>query len=269
LSEAAAEGAAIQNIIVSGGISMPLHDWSRVPSGLFHDFHQTWSIFIKAALNSGLLPKNLSALVEQRSGPRERDVLTIESSRGIDASDSGIVTLEKPATTIVRRTNKHAYAAKANRVVVRHHLGRIVAVIEIMSPGNKDGRSAFADFVEKAVEFMRQGIHVLVIDLFPPTARDPFGVHKAIWDHVVEEDFEFPDGKDRILASYEMGFVRSAYVEPIGVGESLPDMPLFIAEGMHIKTPLERTYMQAWNASTETVRQAVESGMMPESIEDD
>ena len=58
---------------------MPLHDWSRVPAGLFHDFHQTWSIQIKLALNAGILPKGLSALVEQRSGPRESDVLAIES----------------------------------------------------------------------------------------------------------------------------------------------------------------------------------------------
>ena len=31
---------------------MPIHDWSRVPSGLFHDFHQSWSIRIKDALNA-------------------------------------------------------------------------------------------------------------------------------------------------------------------------------------------------------------------------
>lgn len=248
---------------------MPLHDWSRVPSGLFHDFHQTWSIFIKSALNGGILPSNLSALVEQRSGPREGDVLTIESSPAADARDAGVVTMERPTTSIVRRTNKHLYAEKANRIVVRHHLGRIVAVIEIMSPGNKDGRSAFADFIEKAVEFLRQGIHLLVIDLFPPTPRDPFGVHKAIWDYVIEEDFAFPVGKDRILASYEMGSTKAAYVEPVGVGDALPDMPLFLAEGMHVKTPLERTYLQAWESSTETVRRAVESGVMPEMIEDD
>ena len=58
---------------------MPMHDWSRIPAGLFHDFHQTWSIQIKLALNAGILPKGLSALVEQRSGPRESDVLAIES----------------------------------------------------------------------------------------------------------------------------------------------------------------------------------------------
>ena len=41
---------------------MPLHDWSRVPAGLFHDFHQTWSIQIKLALNAGILPSSRSRL---------------------------------------------------------------------------------------------------------------------------------------------------------------------------------------------------------------
>ncbi len=61
-----------------GDIAMPIHDWSRVPSGLFHDFHQSWSIRIKDALNSGRLPKGVAALVEQRAGPKESDVLAIE-----------------------------------------------------------------------------------------------------------------------------------------------------------------------------------------------
>ena len=54
---------------------MPLHDWTRVPSGLFHHFHQDWSIEITRALNRGRLPKGLSALVERRAGVKEPDVL--------------------------------------------------------------------------------------------------------------------------------------------------------------------------------------------------
>lgn len=60
---------------------MPIHDWTRLPGGLFHHFHQDWSIEIARELNRGRLPRGLSALVEQRSGPREADVLTIESTR--------------------------------------------------------------------------------------------------------------------------------------------------------------------------------------------
>jgi len=44
---------------------MPIHDWSRVPAWLFHDFHQSWSIRVKDALNAGRLSKGLAALVGQ------------------------------------------------------------------------------------------------------------------------------------------------------------------------------------------------------------
>ncbi len=248
---------------------MPVHDWTRVPSGLFHHFHQDWSIEIARCLNRGLLPKGMSALVEQRAGPREADVLTVESRTTRGAGVAATLTLERPVTKIVRRTTKEIHFGRANRIVVKHHLGRIIAVIEIMSPRNKDSRAALRDFVDKIVAFLRQGIHVLLVDLFPPTARDPFGMHKVIWDEIHEEDFSFPPGKDRILVSYETGGERAAYVEPIAVGDPLPDMPLFLATGMHIKVPLEATYNAAWDASPEEMRTAVLTGILPEPDAED
>jgi len=35
---------------------MPIHDWSPVDAGIFHHFHQAWTIEIRNALNAGLLP---------------------------------------------------------------------------------------------------------------------------------------------------------------------------------------------------------------------
>lgn len=246
---------------------MPIHDWTRVPAGLFHDFHQTWSIQIKFALNRDLLPKGYSALVEQHAGPKEADVLTIESRRGTGTQDGGLLTRERPTTQIVRRTTNERFADRANRVVVRHHLGRIVAAIEIVSPGNKDRRAALRDFVDKSAAFLLQGIHLLVVDLFPPTPRDPFGIHKAIWDEFHEEDFVFPEGKDRIAVAYEMGDERTAYVEPLAVGDPLPFMPLFIAPGLHVRVPLEETYQSTWDANPEEMRVAVETGKLPSDDE--
>ena len=52
--------------------------------------------------------------------------------------------------------------------------------MEIVSPGNKISRAALSRFVEKTVEFIEKGVHVLVVDLFPPSSRDPQGIHKAI-----------------------------------------------------------------------------------------
>lgn len=43
---------------------MPIHDWTRVDAGLFHDFHQDWTIEIRRMLNGGILPKGYVALVE-------------------------------------------------------------------------------------------------------------------------------------------------------------------------------------------------------------
>ena len=139
---------------------MPIHDWSRVPPGLFHHFHQDWSIEIARELNRGRLPRGLSALVEQRSGPIESDVLAIENIGGIARFVPGrggaTATAEPPMTRFVRRTTSSLTPACANRIVVRHHLGRIVAVLEIVSPGNKDSRAALRDFVEKTIDFLRR-----------------------------------------------------------------------------------------------------------------
>jgi hypothetical protein len=248
---------------------MPIHDWTRVPAGLFHDFHQSWCVRIKDALNAGRLPKGVAALVEQRAGPTEGDVLAIERrSRPSHSSadgDRGLATADRPVTQIVRRSNKGFYADRANRIVVRHHLGQIIAVIEIVSPGNKDSRAGLRDFVDKTLEFLRAGIHVLIVDLFPPTPRDPFGIHKVVWDEITEEPFEFPEGKDRILASYETGTEQVAYVEPIGVGDQLPDMPLFLMNGLNVSVPLDPTYKLTWDATPEEMRLAVETGVLPEA----
>src|SRR6476660_6957696 len=104
----------------SGELAMPIHDWTKVPAGLFHDFQQSWSIRIKDALNAGRLPKGVAALVEQRACPKEADVLAIESKRGVGwetAENGGVATIE-PATRIVRRSIGSIYAERANRIVV-------------------------------------------------------------------------------------------------------------------------------------------------------
>lgn len=247
---------------------MPIHDWSRIPSGIFHHFRQHWSIEITRALNRGMLPKGLSAMVEQRTGPKEPDVLAVESRRSARkpgfTDSGGLLTLEPPTTSIVRKTTNEIYADRSNRIVVKHHLGRTVAVVEILSPGNTDSRAALEDFVKKTIDFMRLGIHLLLIDLFPPSLRDPVGMHKVIWDQIIDEPFQFPPGKDRILASYEMDAERAAYVEPVAVGDRLPTMPLFLVPGIHVRVPLEPTYQSTWEASPEEMRIAVETGVMPE-----
>src|SRR6202034_3515189 len=97
-----------------------------------------------------------------------------------------------PQARFVAWAELDSYVAKANRIAIRHRLGKVVAVIEIVSPGNKNRRHALRSFVEKAYELLRKEISLRVVDLFPPWRRDPQGMHKAIWDELQEEPFELP-----------------------------------------------------------------------------
>src|SRR5438105_12791628 len=60
---------------------MPVHDWTRVEAGVFHDFHVGWIPEIRTALNGGLLPEGYYAMAEQHAGQTIADVLTLHSSR--------------------------------------------------------------------------------------------------------------------------------------------------------------------------------------------
>ncbi len=226
---------------------MPIHDWTRVSAGTFHHFHLSWIASLSNALNTGGLPPDYFALAEQVSGGPIPDVVTLRIEPRPGRPPGGVaVATAPPRTRIVRQVETDAYARKANRLTIRDPRGRVVAVIEIVSPGNKDSRAALRAFVEKAADFIREGIHLLVVDLFPPTPRDPQGVHKAIWDEIHDEPFDPPPDKPLTLAAYSSGVPKTAYVEPVAVGDALPDMPLFLEPGVYVPAPLEPTYQAAW-----------------------
>src|SRR5262249_56462080 len=57
---------------------MPIHDWTRVDAGIFHDFHHAWIEEIKRVLNGGLLPDDYYAMAEQHAAGFGPDVLTLQ-----------------------------------------------------------------------------------------------------------------------------------------------------------------------------------------------
>lgn len=243
---------------------MPIHDWTRVDAGIFHDFHQTWISEIKRALNQGRLPGDYYALVEQFAGGRWPDVLTLQGLPRDEASSlepgGGVLLAEAPPQVQFRlKAEGDLYAAKASAVVIRHVSGhRVVAVLEVVSPGNKSSRSALEQFTGKAIEMMRAGIHLLVVDLFPPGPRDPEGIHKAIWDELLDNAFALPQEKRLTLAAYAAGAYPEAFVEPVAVGAALPDMPLFLTPEVYVPTPLEATYQAAWQSVPSYWREELE-----------
>ena len=210
---------------------MPIHDWTRASAGIFHSFHNNWITFVMRALNNGILPKNHYAISDQiTSGFGPEDEL-------------------------------EPYAAKARTIVIRHTSeDRIVAMLEIVSPGNKNSQYSLDQFVDKVVKVLRQSIHFSVIDLFPPGPRDPQGIHGVIWQQFNPEPFTLPADKRLTLAAYSAGPIKEGFIEPVAVGDALPDLPLFLNPGEYVEIPLETTYLETWSGMPERWRTVLERG---------
>lgn len=238
---------------------MPIHDWTRAEAGDFHHFHQRWISALTDALNVGGLPPGFMALAEQLTGRPIRDEVMLES-RSSNASAGRLANASPPAPSarVIQKIERINYAKRADRVVIRHGRGRVVAIIEILSPGNKDCRHAIRSLVEKAADILSQGIHLVVVDLFPPTPRDPRWIHQAIWDEFGEEPFDFLPERPLTVASYIGGDLPTTYVESVGVGDRLPDIPLFLTENDFVPCPLEATYEQTWAVFPAMLKQVVE-----------
>lgn len=231
---------------------MPIHDWTRVDAGIFHDFHQSWVLELRNALNRGLLPGDFYALAEQQSAGFEPDVLTLkigdegEAGNG-DAPEGGGVVVAEPRVRVQAETDLDFYRRKQSVVAVRHVSGdRLVAVVEIVSKGNKAGRKALGDFVRKAAELLDHDVHLLIVDLQPPTSRDPQGIHGVLWEEITGSVYEAPGDKPLTLAAYETGSGIRAFVEPVAVGDAMIDMPLFLSPRRYVPVPLEATYEVAF-----------------------
>ena len=219
---------------------MAIHDWRRVDAGIFHHFHHSWIEEIHRVLNGGLLPPDYYALAEQIAGGLGPDVL---------------------------RAEPDLYATKAKSVVIRHRSKhRVIAIMEIVSPGNKNDRHGIRSFVEKAVTALRGGIHLLIVDLFPPGPRDPQGIHKAIWDDLIDNDFALPEDKPLTVVAYSADKFPESFVEPFAVGEILPEMPLFLTPDVYVPISLDATYLSAWKFFPSHWREVLTSASPPSSM---
>ncbi len=209
---------------------MPVHDWSKVTAGTSHHFHQAWITALSDAMNDGLLPDGYYAMAEQVAGRPHPDVLALEAEETL-------------------------YTAKANRIAICHASGdRVVAFIEIVSPGNIRSQVAVNQLVEKLATALQQGRHLLVIDLHPAGKHDPDGLHAAFWGATPG----VTDDRPLSLAAYRADVSPTAYFEPIAVGVALPDMPLFLTPDHYINVPLETTYQTAWRGVPDRWKRVIE-----------
>jgi hypothetical protein len=251
---------------------MPAHDWTRVSQGIFHDFHNSWVVEVKNRLNSGVLPPDYYALTEQVAGETAPDVIALEIVPGGQppspgrgngrGKQAGSAVLAPPRAFIVARAENPSYASLRKTVVIRHSADHeVVALIEILSRGNKTSRAELERFLTKAQSALGQHVHhLLIVDLHPPGRLDPLGIHGALWTALAQPPPDLPRDRPLLAAAYQAGVDITAYVEPFRVGDDLPEMPLFLGSEGHVTVPLEATYREAFRSVPAYWRARVETG---------
>src|SRR5437868_8991792 len=140
---------------------MPVHDWTRVDAGDFHDFHQGWVVQLRIALNKGILPHDYYAQVERVAGETTPDILTLQVQPAADEEEKPpggpAVLTAPPQVKIATEYEQQVYVSRKNRVVIRHAAAdRIVAMIEVVSSGNKSSAAHYRRFINKVISALDQ-----------------------------------------------------------------------------------------------------------------
>ena len=240
---------------------MPVHDWTKIFDGAFHDFHQTWIINIKNKLNSGLLPDGYYAAAEQVVGGPNADVVTLDAWQPVnengqgerlpDYMSGGVALADHPPKVKYQfEADRRHYAGKADHIALRHVSShRLIAVIEIISSGNKNNNRALESLRKKVNILLDEGVHLLLVDILPPGPVDPHGLPLAL---SITDQSEVPGATEAepftlfSVRCAAAGDILSGFVELVSREQALPDMPLFLNEERYISVPLESTYQNAW-----------------------
>ncbi len=238
---------------------MPANDWTKVSQGIFHHFHNAWVQELASVLNERILPPQYYALSEQIAGRAAPDVIALEIAPGVapgaeppgrrSTVESGGVHVAQrpPRASIKAQTANLSYASLGKTIVIRHTEGHeVVAFLEVLSRASKASRAELDAFLLKAQTALKQRIHLLLVDLYPPGKLDPAGIHGELWGALGQERFQLPSGKGLLAAAYESADEITAYVEPFRAGDPLPEMSLFLDTGLYVEVPLEATYQSAF-----------------------
>jgi len=251
---------------------MPMHDWTLATAGTYQDFHLSWVAAMRDSLNAGILPPDLFAMAEQIIGGPAPDVVTLRdwpdapAARPTPQGDllpGGVATLPEPVAPPATEFSLAAatsYVRKKSQIVIKHELGHVISVIELVSPGNKHSKVEMERLVKKSAALIHEGINLLVIDPFPPSPRDPEGIANLIW-HEIDVTSSLPFSADRplVATAFQSNPAPIAHINRFSVGDPIPPMPVFLIQDRYVTLPLEQAYQKVWSALPGPIRRVFEA----------
>jgi hypothetical protein len=234
---------------------MPLLDHFHPPlspSRHWESFHVNWAGAIADTLNETLLPEGYFAEEHAQIGPRvEIDVATFANADPSGRQPGGTVTLSSrvwspPAPTLV----VPAAFADAFEVLIFESAGgsRLVAAIELISPGNKDRAIHRNAFAVKIASYLCRGISVIVIDIVTSRREN---LHNPIMELLGHGPASQLGPEMPLYAVAYRPVVRDQgeqieiWPETLEIGQKLPILPLALDAEQCLPIDLETTYTVA------------------------
>jgi hypothetical protein len=205
-------------------------------------------------LNERLLPDGYFAEEHAQLGPRvEIDVATFEDQAAIEQG-AGAAATTALSTRVWTPTAPPlimpAAFPESFEVLVFDGEGgaKLVAAIELVSPGNKDRATHRRAFAVKCASYLCRGIGLVVVDIV--TSRQA-NLHNLMLE-VLEQGPEFAVApSDQLYAVAYRPIIRDQtetieiWPHALAVGQSLPVVPLAIRADLCLPLDLDATYETA------------------------
>jgi len=224
---------------------MPLHDWTDLPE--WERMHINWLTEIARGLRADL-PPVYRAVIGSRPlvafGP-ELGKLDVPGTKGKAASHHPPAT---PPTTPPAPDVEVAGAPREKGISVRVECdGQLVAVVELVSPRNKDGMAICYQYGTHYLGYLHAGVHIVLIDIHNRPLG--FSFPQLIAVALMQES---PAPPAPSVVSYRVGPTNAKGKRALGVwqhvfvrGEPLPRVPLALLLNDSVMIDLDATYRRA------------------------
>jgi hypothetical protein len=228
----------------------PLRDQHRWPG-----FHAVWTVNMVRHLNERWLPSRYRADAEVTVATQvEVDIATFEeeSTAGSGGNTgNGVATAvwSPPRPVQSCAINLPAQDTFEVRIYDIQRHSRLVAVIELVSPGNKDRPDAWRAFAIKCASCLAQRVAVVVVDVVTER-RD--SLHTELLRLLqVSELTPSLEQAPLYAVAYRTTKQNEAWrldiwPETLTLGAVLPTMPLWLADNLAVPLELEPSYLETF-----------------------
>jgi hypothetical protein len=225
---------------------MPLHDW-RDDRG-WNSLHLVWQNqlldWVQPRLPAGYrayLGSVPALTIDVPNGKPDLGVRRWQPDTPGNVTEAGSTGSPEPDTEAVAVFELDPQMA----VHIDLH-GRLVAAVEIVSPRNKDRPDARERYLGRYLGYVRQGVHLLLVDVLPRPADFSFADAIAANLAFPLEPCPVPFAVSlRVGEPVPEGTVLGVWRRPVRVGEALPTIPLALTVRESVPIDLEHTYREA------------------------